>query len=721
MEKHKIIVPKDIRYVGQENPETNERIWLDYDLNLYDFPHILNKKLTGCGFTEYCIKNKQKLILISPRKFLLENKEDQHEGEVYYVKNELETSVDYELDLNQDDLKAIDERKKTTDASENITIENLDRLKRDLRNAMRLWEAKYGKDNPEHPFKILVTYDSFRHVKDALKHFYWDEGNHLGNYDDRFDEFQIVVDEFQSIFIDSRFKSDTEIELLSNLKNVQKVCFVSATPMLDKYLERLDEFKDLPYYEFDWETEDPSRVKKPKLEIRFVTSSLNQAVNGVIQSYKDGRFDTRIDPKTGKFIESKEATLFLNSVAGICQAIRTNKLHLSECNVLCAQTTKNKEAVRRAFNDVLKKEAESRGEKTYDSIKKDVPVIGKIPTRGQQHKMFTFCTRTVYLGADFYSTNARTFIFSDSNIQCLAVDISMDLEQIIGRQRLAENPWKNTALMYVKTTNLSHKTTQEEFNELLDEKTKSTEKLLDTFKDAKEDNKWDLAKKYQRDAKVSHYRYDYVAVSRIENSKGQVVRLQPTFNQLVLITEQRAFELQQSDYADRFSVFSSVQSENMDSIENEVSQKIEEFNEIKRVNDKIRFLVEYSEKAEKKNFDNLLELIPGKYKDYFQIVGLDIIKAYGCEEYKIKKAWTEKIMNQEVKDDVDLEIYGSFTIGKRYSNKHIKDILNELYQKLGYKKKAKTTDLEVYYAMKAVKFQDTEGKWIHGLEIIGKK
>ena len=721
MEKHKIIVPKDIRYVGQEDPETNERVWLDYDLNLYDFPHILNKKLTGCGFTEYCIKNKQKLILISPRKFLLENKEDQHEGEVYYVKNELETSVDYELDLNQDDLKAIDERKKTTDASENITIENLDRLKRDLRNAMRLWEAKYGKDNPEHPFKILVTYDSFRHVKDALKHFYWDEGNHLGNYNDRFDEFQVVVDEFQSIFIDSRFKSDTEIELLSNLKNVKKVCFVSATPMLDKYLERLDEFKNLPYYEFDWETEDPSRVKKPKLEIRFVTSSLNQAVNGVIQSYKDGRFDTRIDPKTGKFIESKEATLFLNSVAGICQAIRTNKLHLSECNVLCAQTTKNKEAIRRAFNDVLKKEAELKGEKTYDNIKKDVSVIGKIPTRGQQHKMFTFCTRTVYLGADFYSTNARTFIFSDSNIQCLAVDISMDLEQIIGRQRLAENPWKNTALMYVKTTNLNHKTTQEEFNELLDEKTKSTEKLLDTFKDAKEDNKWDLAKKYQRDAKVSHYRYDYVAVSRIENSKGQVVRLQPTFNQLVLITEQRAFELQQSDYADRFSVFSSVQSESMDSIEDEVGRKVDEFNEIKRVNDKIRFLVEYSEKAEKKNFDNLLELIPGKYKDYFQIVGLDIIKAYGCEEYKIKKAWTEKIMNQEVKEDVDIEIYGSFTIGKRYSNKHIKDILNELYQKLGYKKKAKTTDLEVYYAMKAVKFQDTEGKWIHGLEIIGKK
>ena len=73
MEKYEIIVPKGIRYVG-ELDEMGERIWKDYDLGQYSFPHILNKKLTGCGYTEYCIKNNQDLILISPRKFLLENK-----------------------------------------------------------------------------------------------------------------------------------------------------------------------------------------------------------------------------------------------------------------------------------------------------------------------------------------------------------------------------------------------------------------------------------------------------------------------------------------------------------------------------------------------------------------------------------------------------------------------------------------------------------------------
>jgi hypothetical protein len=336
--------------------------------------------------------------------------------------------------------------------------------------------------------------------------------------------------------------------------------------------------------------------------------------------------------------------------------------------------------------------------------------------------MFTFCTRTVYLGADFYSTCARTFIFSDSNIACLAVDISMDLEQILGRQRLDENPWKNTALMYVKTTNEKHKTTKEEYDEYTELKTKRSERLLETYVDAKDDNKWDLAENYQKVAKVYHYKDDYVAVTRIINQKtGQVVKLKPVFNKLVQITEERAFELQQEDYADRFSVFSATQTENFDSIESEVEQKVEEFNGIKRVNDKIRFLVNYSEDTSKDNFNNILELIPGKYKDYFKIVGIDIIKAYGCEESKIKKAWMETVSNSEIKDDVISEIYKTFKVGQRYTKSDIKDSLNNLYQRLGYQKKAKATDLEIYYLMKYVKFQDSVGKWVNGFELIGKR
>ena len=61
--------------------------------------------------------------------------------------------------------------------------------------------------------------------------------------------FYVVVDEFQSILVDAKFKSSTEIEFLQHLNGLQKISFVSATPMMDKYLDMLDEFKDLPFYE----------------------------------------------------------------------------------------------------------------------------------------------------------------------------------------------------------------------------------------------------------------------------------------------------------------------------------------------------------------------------------------------------------------------------------------------------------------------------------------
>ena len=76
-----IVIPKGIRFINE---------WEGYRLEDYPFPHILNKVLTGCGYTEYCLRNNQPLVLISPRIFLIENKEDQHPGEVFRVQNEID-------------------------------------------------------------------------------------------------------------------------------------------------------------------------------------------------------------------------------------------------------------------------------------------------------------------------------------------------------------------------------------------------------------------------------------------------------------------------------------------------------------------------------------------------------------------------------------------------------------------------------------------------------
>ena len=65
--KHIIHVPANMEYITQ---------WKDFSLP--NFPHILDKQIPGCGFTEWAIVNPENTILCSPRKILLQNKFEQH-------------------------------------------------------------------------------------------------------------------------------------------------------------------------------------------------------------------------------------------------------------------------------------------------------------------------------------------------------------------------------------------------------------------------------------------------------------------------------------------------------------------------------------------------------------------------------------------------------------------------------------------------------------------
>ena len=87
MFKEKIVVPSDVRYISD---------WQDFEL--FEFPHIMNKKIPGCGFTEYCIRNELFSILCSPRLILLENKAEQH-PEVFYFRNEMDKALCTDKDL----------------------------------------------------------------------------------------------------------------------------------------------------------------------------------------------------------------------------------------------------------------------------------------------------------------------------------------------------------------------------------------------------------------------------------------------------------------------------------------------------------------------------------------------------------------------------------------------------------------------------------------------
>ena len=671
-----IVVPRGIRYISE----------MDSLFRFYKLPVkcIINKQLPGCGFTEYCINGPENVILCSPRKMLLKNKKDQHEFEVYLVVNELEKEIEVDKDLSKIN-KSISRGDQFIEKLDEIvngkdTVYN--RLMNEIKDYIN-FRKSYGK-----PYKILVTYDSYRIVKDIL--------TSLGI----FQSFYTIIDEFQTILHDSKFKSNTELDFLYHLHQSHSALFVSATPMLEEYLNMLGEFDGLPYINMDWSKEDSTRVLKPALKV-LTMKSVGEKLPEIIQSYKDGNFERAIRMVNGYPVEiiSDEAVFYVNSVNHITSIIKKCNLQPEEVNILCSDTPDNQKRIQRKLGKKF--------------------VIGEVPLKGVKPKMFTFCTRTVYLGADFYSTCARSFIFSDSNIDTLAVDISEDLPQILGRQRLQENPWSNSAVFYYRTICDYRKVSQEEFNKEVERKKEITQNLLDSYSSAPDKAKYDLAETYQKMAKSFSYKDNYVAVN--EHQSGTLI---PVLNNLVLVNEIRAFRIQQYDYKDRFTVFSSVHNtlDTNDLINREVSNFMNEYENLTLFKQKLKLLCEYglSNQAIQIVLDQIGE--HDNIKSYYTILKPQKLKALGYDRYKIEKELGIVTFSKELLVNT---ILSKFSVGDRISQAKIKEILGGLYSSINYTATPKATDLENFFETKEAKvneiLSDGSKKRVKATDIIGVK
>ena len=674
MNREKIIVPRGIRYIGE---------WKDFCFSNFPVKCIINKQLPGCGFTEYCLRGPENVILCSPRKMLLKNKKDQHKDSVYLVVNEMEIEAEVDKDISKPIKNPKEDEPEKKDNSEIY-----ERLYREIDT------YTYQRYLNNQPAKILVTYDSYRIVKDILEKIRI------------FDRFVTVVDEFQSILHDARFKSNTELSFLTYLAQSPTAYFVSATPMMDEYLEMLDEFKDLPYYELDWYSSDSSRIIKPSLKI-LTMKSVGTKAEEVIQKYLNNDFEEITVMKNGvpTRIVSDEAVFYVNSVNHIISMIKKNNLTPEQCNILCSNTEDNAKRIKRKLG------------KSF--------TIGEVPLKGVKPKMFTFCTRTVYLGADFYSLCARSFIFSDSNSDCLAVDIAEDLPQILGRQRLFDNPWKNSATFYYRTTADYREMKKEDFQNIIDSKNKSTESLLSAYNTVLDKDKYDLAKTYQYVAKSANYRDNYIAVNKVINSQTGDVILKPVINQLVLVNEIRAFQIQQVDYKDRFSVFSSVHSKLTpdDIVNRDVTRFFCIYDTLTTMHHKLKMLCEY-------NFisDIELNIVLGQIADsdevksYYLALGPKKLKALTYSKTYIKKELGIVTFSKELLINT---ITLNFNPGEKYSLSDLKVKLGNLYNSINYDATPKASDIENYFDVKSVvmyeKKEDGTRKQIRGYELLKRK
>ena len=617
MDKKIIKVPNTgIKYISE---------WQDYDLPRGHV--IVDKGVTGCGYTEYTLTNNLPTVLCSPRKLLLENKSEQHQNDlnILYLKNEIK-------DIN-----------------------DINKLKSKIRNHIFLC------DEENLPIKFLVTYDSSHYIIDILKE--------LG----LLSEFYFIIDEFQSIFLDSYFKSEVEFDFVEYLQDCPNVLYLSATPMLDKYLEKVDEFKDLPFFQIDWS--ETGVVENIIIQRKFSTALTTDCIK-IVNQYLEGKFPSTFT-SDNKIVFSKEAVFYFNSISDIIRVINKTGLTSDQVNIICADDKENK-----------------------DKLSKIGHSIGKIPLKNESNKMFTFCTKTAYIGSDFYSDNASSYVFADPNIKSLALDISLDLPQIVGRQRNRENPFKNNIVIFYRTIRKTEIEDKESFDKTQEDRRKLTKTLLNEFQKMSDQGQSAYLQKLKDSIEVSKYERDFVSISK---KTGK-----PIYNSFIDIANERSWEVSQKEYQDKISVTKSLESltSNLSEYQSELEKEVQDFLDNKFYKtgifrEKMRMYCEFMDKH--KGNKEVSDMI------YYKIKNLDFRKYYnfygssGCSALKYQKENLEIGMKNKSKEsEVSNIIYSKFKAGEKYLKKDIKQTLLSIYRDLGITSKPKASDLEKYFNLKSV-------------------
>ena len=593
---------------------------------------ILDKQICGCGATEMYINSGKKVILSAPRKHLLFNKYSQH------------LEDDFHLFRFMGDKKKYFEGKTT--AEEMITV----------KSNLAEYIYKGGKI-------ILTPYDSLGYVFEQLKLC----GENIG-------EWIVVVDEFQVMFNDCQFKPVTEYELYRTLQNFRSVVYLSATPYLEKYLDMSSQFRGLTICTLQW---PETMIEVPKIEVVHTAKSIVSLCEDIIQNYRTGN-GRSIMLGNGETFISREAVFYINSVKEIVRIIKRMQLLPDEVTIICSATPENNSKLKALSSDMKQRYA-----------------ISQIPGKGDAHKMFTFCTSTVYVGADFYSESAYSYIFANPRIKSMAIDVSVDLQQIVGRQRLATNPFRNSATLYFNTK-IPQKT-DAEFEAEIEAKNKNTISQIENFNAVpnKEVQLDLLSKEIEKFGHLGHF----CCITKDCNNNFIVVK-----NEMVEISERRSRELLSCVYNNDFSMYKAISrtaniTKACDSSDNDIQRL---FNEWSKDNNFSRKMEMYCKMYE--DIPDLLvkcNFIERKYHEYYKAFGREGLEALQWRENNIKQILQPMPFDVLPKDRIAAELIKLLQPQKEYSKAHIKELLVDIYKDLGIDGNPSASDIEQYMTVKS--------------------
>ena len=629
-----IDMPKGCRYMSDYDALLNGILPIDRKF-------ILNKTVTGCGGTSMFLNSSLPIVIISPRLQVLKEKHRQHPDTFLF-----------HVPLCNNRPEAI--RQKMSELGTYLDL-----------HGNQPFEV-----SPK-PGKILVTLDSSAKVLEVLQ----SRG--------MTDKMLFVVDEFQCLMGDATFKGSVDMNFLARLdKTAQRICYLSATPIPDIYLDYIPQFANIPYYKLEW---DPDVIEEPTLkEVQMKkVESAEKLCGQLIQRYKaTGYFERKII--RGEIVYSREACIFLNEVKSIRSIIRQNNLRPEEVTILCSESKAS-------------------------SLPAGFTIGGLCTDRNNPvNKPFTFCTKASFEGVDFYSTNASTYIFIDAGKEWQTLDIMLDIPQILGRQRLDTNPFRHDATIYYKTK--PENLTKEDFERKQREMEQNTQNKISEYNKLPDSAKGWMIELCRDRATDKKFQDDYIDLVQ-EDGHTTI-----GFNYLVMVAKWNQWYQRNFYYSNSCQLLTSIQSAL------KMRQKPQEVKCFEtwyyHAPDRDKFAGYSNFRHDYPQYDGLLlqnPFIDLRYHDWYNALGYETLLRFNFQESDVENVYNERLAQDPIRE----ACRQAFKVGTLYSKKDVKALLQQIYDNLGLAgRTAKATDLAAYLPVREKQRTNAQGHRVYYLEVV---
>ena len=452
-------------------------------------------------------------------------------------------------------------------------------------------------------------------------------------------DYKVLFDEYHMLLTEMGYRQKAIENLVREAKNFKHYTFMSATPIPERFLPQI--LADLPYTEIQWTN------TRNIIPTRFCCSNVYQATVRLIKELEDGL----------EGVEIAERFIFTNTVIGIKQILDSADLDPSEVKIVCAKTIRNEQ------------------------------LLGKyqISTMTGENKKYNFFTSKGFQGCDLFSKSGLCIVVSDSKKKHTLTDIQTTLYQISGRIRDVDNVFADRLFHIYSTGYVTQ--TREEYEAEKKEIIELTNEILEKYNSCSEKAKVALSK----DFNLENYFITYDALTKTYEY-SELKEKFADFN----------FELTQHTYTNGLSIRKAYEDCGI-SAGNQIQtyqldRDIQLVKRVTKIGFKILFeqYIELREKNDSSDEDIIAryELEHPLFKEAYEKLGRKAINSCKFNEKTIKeKLYSTSTTSIEAVRDL---LSQKFKKGDQVLAKDVKAELQNIYDTLHIKAKAKATDISNY-------------------------